>query len=67
MSTTAGSGVAIVHVDAHCIVADKPSGECNAVSDLGHVRPMVCLQLAPQVLGIGFVKKNECVDHIPVT
>ena len=26
MSTTAGSGVAIVHVDAHCIVADKPSG-----------------------------------------
>ena len=26
MSTRAGSGVAIVHVDAHCIVADKPSG-----------------------------------------
>ena len=26
MSATAGLGVAIVHVDAHCIVADKPSG-----------------------------------------
>ena len=55
----------IREVDVLCLVVDvtEPAGKGDPVGHLGDVVPVLRLQLPPQIPGVGFVQKNECVDH----
>ena len=65
-----GGGFAAGKVDSYqaanfgpAIITDQSAGESDPVSDLRDVGAVLSLQLPSQVLRVGFVQKNECVNH----